>query len=848
MKNENLKALFSWGLYPFTFLGASFLFVYLSSKGPQYLELATTLPVLISILLIFWGEKILPFREDWIPKKTDYKTDGFYLLLVQTVLPKVFTFLLAVILLKIAPNFNKITLWPHHWNLLSQVLLVTFISDFLRYWLHRLSHTVPFFWRFHAVHHSVEKLYWLNTSRFHPIEKLFQFILDVLPFVLLGVSKEVLAFHLVLYGVNGFFQHCNIQLKYGWLNYLVSSSDLHRWHHAKEIHESNNNYGNNIILWDLLFGSYYNPNKPISEIGLYNRQYPQQFEGQLTAPFNSELDKSPKFHLRLSDNLINWVMRLKVNRLKKNLHPQFYNDCQNPDEQQWNVLQQFLQKNASTDLGKKYQYQQIKSIEDFQKTVPTHDYEAFRELITHQIHHPESQCFVAEKLILLNKTSGSTNVPKLIPVTQSVLDGLKFSQNLSLSFQYNMEQRGYSGKILGIVSPAQEPFSDLPVPIGSASGHFYKNMPRMVKNKYVVPHSVFEIENFEDKYYIILLLGIQHRDVTYIGTANPSTVLKLNQLLNLRKQDLLNDLKTKTLSTSQSIPLSIQTKVLKKLNPSQGRLEELEILFQKATLSFTDIWPYLRLLNTWTGGSCGVALNAAKALIPAETTIIDPGYLSSEFRGSITVDLKTQGGVPTYFLNFFEFIEEEKFETGQLEFLTLGKLENGKTYYVFVTTPSGLVRYAMNDIVRVVGFIEKMPLIVFVQKGNGITNITGEKLHEGQVLSALNELQLPLAFAQVLANEEKAQYEAYFEFETNPNNLPTLALQLDEAIARNNSEYAEKRKSGRLQPLILLPLKNGTYDQIKKLGVKAGQNESQFKTILLQYSSKYAIPIQQFLA
>ena len=146
------------------------------------------------------------------------------------------------------------------------------------------------------------------------------------------------------------------------------------------------------------------------------------------------------------------------------------------------------------------------------------------------------------------------------------------------------------------------------------------------------------------------------------------------------------------------------------------------------------------------------------------------------------------------------------------------------------------------------GFIEKMPLIVFVQKGNGITNITGEKLHEGQVLSALNELQLPLAFAQVLANEEKAQYEAYFEFETNPNNLPTLAFQLDEAIARNNSEYAEKRKSGRLQPLILLPLKNGTYDQIKKLGVKAGQNESQFKTILLQYSSKYAIPIQQFLA
>ncbi len=848
MKNENIKALLSWGLYPITFLGAAFLFVFLFNLNPKYLEFATTLPVLLSILIIHWGEKFLPFRNEWMPKKEDYQTDGWYLILVQTILPKVFTFLLASVFLKFIPELTPQSIWPHHWNIWAQVLLVTLISDFLRYWLHRLSHTVPFFWRFHAVHHSVEKLYWLNTSRFHPVEKLFQFILDVLPFLLLGVSKEVLAFHLVLYGVNGFFQHCNIQLKFGWLNYLISSSDLHRWHHAREIHESNNNYGNNIILWDLLFGSYYNPQKPINEIGLFNRNYPQAFDGQLTAPFVKQLDKKPKFHLGLLDLLINRIMDLKVNRLKKNLHPPFFEHCKNPDVEQWKVLQKFLKQNASTELGKKYQYQNIHSIEDFQKAVPVHDYEAFRELILQQIHEPENQVFVAEKLILLNKTSGSTNTPKLIPVTQSVLDGLKYSQNLSLSFQYNLERKGYSGKILGIVSPAQEPISDLPVPIGSASGHFYKNMPRMVKNKYVVPHSVFEIENFEDKYYIILLLGIQHQHVTYIGTANPSTVLKLNQILNLRKKDLLHDLKSKTISTSSDIPANIRAKVQKNLKPTLSRLEELEMIFQQDSISFSDIWPYLRLLNTWTGGSCGIALHAAKALIPSETTIIDPGYLSSEFRGSVTLDLKTQGGVPTYFLNFFEFVEEELFENGKMDFLTLGKLEIHKKYYVFVTTPSGLVRYAMNDIVKVVGFIDKMPLIVFVQKGNGITNITGEKLHEGQVLTALNQLQLSLAFAQVLANEEKSQYEAYLEFENPPHDLKQLANQLDEAIARNNSEYAEKRNSGRLHPLIIFPLKNGTYDQIKKMGVKAGQNESQFKTILLQYASKYTIPLRNYLA
>jgi len=83
--------------------------------------------------------------------------------------------------------------------------------------------------------------------------------MDVLPFMILGVSEEVIGLHFVLYAINGFFQHCNIDLKYGWLNYVVSSSDLHRWHHSRNPEESNHNYGNNIILWDLLFNSFFLP-------------------------------------------------------------------------------------------------------------------------------------------------------------------------------------------------------------------------------------------------------------------------------------------------------------------------------------------------------------------------------------------------------------------------------------------------------------------------------------------------------------------------------------------------------------------------------------------------------------
>ena len=95
------------------------------------------------------------------------------------------------------------------------------VVDLLRYWLHRAAHENDTLWRLHSVHHSVEQLYWLNTARFHPIEKTLQMCLDSLPFLLMGVDEQVLALYYIAYATNGFFQHCNISLRYGLLNYIV---------------------------------------------------------------------------------------------------------------------------------------------------------------------------------------------------------------------------------------------------------------------------------------------------------------------------------------------------------------------------------------------------------------------------------------------------------------------------------------------------------------------------------------------------------------------------------------------------------------------------------------------------
>jgi len=288
---QKTQGLVRWTVYPFTMVLATVLFFQLKGLDGQFLA-ATVLPVWASLALIAGAEWLIPYKEEWKPKLQDWKLDGLYVLFIQTLLPQVLTWVAALFLYRLwLDSGHPIqSLWPHHWAIGWQELAVILVSDFLRYWFHRLSHEWSVLWKLHAVHHSVLKMYWLNTSRFHPLEKSLQFMMDVFPFMLLGISEEVIALHLVLYGVNGFFQHCNADVRFGWLNYIISSTELHRWHHSRLAKESNHNYGNNVIIWDVLFGTFFWPvDRTVGDLGLTNPDYPKGFTAQIKAPFQSKI-------------------------------------------------------------------------------------------------------------------------------------------------------------------------------------------------------------------------------------------------------------------------------------------------------------------------------------------------------------------------------------------------------------------------------------------------------------------------------------------------------------------------------------------------------------------------------
>ncbi len=154
--------------------------------------------------------------------------------------------------------------------------------------MHRVQPQVPTLWRFHAVHHSAPRLYWLNAGRFHPVDMILSTVLGFTPLMLLGCNQVTLALFMLIGAIHNLFQHANIDVKLGPLNYVFSMAELHRWHHSKLLDEGNANYGGHLAFWDLVFGTRYFPKDrlPPRDIGItYPPDFPDHLFPQLLSPF-----------------------------------------------------------------------------------------------------------------------------------------------------------------------------------------------------------------------------------------------------------------------------------------------------------------------------------------------------------------------------------------------------------------------------------------------------------------------------------------------------------------------------------------------------------------------------------
>lgn len=245
------------------------------------------------ILLIIVLEYIFPYRKEWNKKDGSEAANLGYFILIANVLPKFVTLFWSTVLLGsyivIQSKLDIDTIWVSDWPIYAQAFLVLMIAEPIRYWFHRAGHEIPILWRLHEIHHSSKRMNWLATMRFHPLEKAIWMTPELVPFILLGVSPEVMAIYYVFNSVNSIIQHSNIKMPVGPLNWIFNLQAHHYWHHSKIIEESNANYGSNLIIWDFLFGTHYLPkDRQVGQLGLLDNQFPKNLFLQIVRPFRTK--------------------------------------------------------------------------------------------------------------------------------------------------------------------------------------------------------------------------------------------------------------------------------------------------------------------------------------------------------------------------------------------------------------------------------------------------------------------------------------------------------------------------------------------------------------------------------
>jgi sterol desaturase/sphingolipid hydroxylase (fatty acid hydroxylase superfamily) len=151
------------------------------------------------------------------------------------------------------------------WHLWQRILAGLVVGEIGFYWGHRWTHEIPFLWRFHSVHHSAEHIYFLISSRAHPIDNVFIRLCGLIPAYILGVASplnptgSLVPVIIVLVATMwGFFIHSNLRWRLGPLEWLVATPGFHHWHHTLA-DPRDRNFASMLPWMDWIFGTLYLP-------------------------------------------------------------------------------------------------------------------------------------------------------------------------------------------------------------------------------------------------------------------------------------------------------------------------------------------------------------------------------------------------------------------------------------------------------------------------------------------------------------------------------------------------------------------------------------------------------------
>ncbi|MEA2180808.1 MAG: hypothetical protein QOG77_4105 [Solirubrobacteraceae bacterium] len=504
-----------------------------------------------------------------------------------------------------------------------------------------------------------------------------------------------------------------------------------------------------------------------------------------------------------------------------------------PRAAQERKLLEIVRRNRDTAYGQDHGFARVGSVADFQAQVPANTYETLEPYL-HRTLKGERNVLTADAPLMYAMTSGTTGRAKYIPVTPSYLHEYGHGVHVHTYRILTDYKDVLEGKLLVPSSSDVEGHTEDGLSYGAISGYLTRTQPKAIRRFYALPYELTAVKQVDAKYYLTLRYALAC-DIRLMVAPNPSSLILLADRMRTLADALIDDIRHGTVSPDH-VPEDTRAALGDGLEPDPRRADALAAVVRSSgSLTPVEAWPNLQLLSCWKGGNMPLYLRKLPAHF-GDVPVRDLGYMASEGRGATPLVNSGSGGVLNVTSHFFEFVREADRDSADPEFLTAEQLDADGEYFIYFTTSSGLYRYDINDVIRVVDFYRRTPVIQFVRKGQGISSITGEKLTESQVTGALLTVVEAHAydvqhFTACVEWDEPPYYAFYAELEDSmtPERSRRFLREMDRALSAANAEYEAKRESQRLGAPVLKCVASGTYEELRRRRVAEGAADAQVK-------------------
>ena len=445
--------------------------------------------------------------------------------------------------------------------------------------------------------------------------------------------------------------------------------------------------------------------------------------------------------MKLLLKLIDLIFVHKGNKALKDIERQSLDPRKANEE----LLLKILKENQNTEYGRKYGFKDIHSIEEYRQKVPYSNYDTYEPYISRMIKNKEKNLITAYDVIQYAETSGSVGVQKKIPVTTKLMKVyMKYSFCRSKAIAEKYYQEKYHKHVplgMGLNTVETETtVTEDGTPFGSVTGSVARKYRKLFKLFLTSPEPVHFPIGGMNMNYMKARFALEKPDLIFILSAFMTNIVDILNYVKKNWQMICDDIENGTINPEvceeKNIP--IMMKYVKK-NPK--RAAELRKVFEEGfdTPILQRLWPNF----TWTCaiGTGGFATYAEKfKKYAGDNVAIDYFvYAASEGMFAVAINMNDPRFILIPDSCFYEFLPVDA-DDDDNNTLTIDQLEEGKEYEVIITNQCGFYRYKIKDVIKVLGFHNKCPLITFAYRKGQLVSLAGEKTTEAHLNEAVKLL------------------------------------------------------------------------------------------------------------